>query len=183
MLELNNVSKHFVVFIERYISKDYNILEFGSSTGHMSFYLCKKGYHIDLLDIRKNPIEEVKPIFQKSNINSKFYVEDFLDHKIKYDFLFNSGLVQCLNYDLQEKFICHAAELSNRLLLFFPERENIIEGNSRIGVAGCKEYCTKNISILCKKYFDTIENNKIDKAVTLSDTNFIVIYGQKISGD
>ena len=43
---LNNVSLRFMPILIRFAKKTDRILEFGSSTGHMSFILAKDGYNI-----------------------------------------------------------------------------------------------------------------------------------------
>ncbi|GAM11534.1 hypothetical protein OR1_03850 [Geobacter sp. OR-1] len=49
------------------------ILEFGSSTGHISFRIAKEGYNVNLLDVRAEPINEARQIFSKNKVNARFF--------------------------------------------------------------------------------------------------------------
>jgi len=180
---LNKVSKQFVFIMEKYLSKEYHCLEFGSSTGHMSLFLGKKGYNIDLLDIREMPIEEAKEIFARNRLNRKFYIEDFLEHNIHYDFIFNSGLVQCLDDNKKDMLISHASSVAKRVLLFYPQRNDCIGPRdlSKIeGVDGCAEYPTASVDSIFKKYFNKVETGIISKGKTCTDFDFEWVYGEHV---
>jgi len=174
--ELNSVSKHFVPVILRFADKSDHILEFGSSSGHVSFYLAKMGYRISLLDIRGKPIETAQMAFDEAGIKANFYVEDFLSHNLKYDFLYNSGLIQCLDDNEKQLFIEHSLSISSKLLLFFPKRSALSVGNSMKGVAGCTEYPTGNIEPICKSIFNTVETGRITTDMTGFDFDFVWVF-------
>ena len=177
---LNNVSLRFMPILIRFVKKTDRILEFGSSTGHMSFILAKDGYNIGLLDIRKDPICEAVETFSYYNIKANFYNEDFLLHNSEYEFIFNSGLLQCLTDSDREKFIKHSSKISKKLLLFYPLRDKIIPQKdlSKInGVEGCKEYPTNSICKIVSHYFNNIERGIISNIYD-SDCDFEWIYGR-----
>lgn len=174
--ELNSVSKHFVPVILRYAAKFDNILEFGSASGHVSYHLAKMGYRVNLLDIREKPIKSAQLVFNAAGIKANFYVEDFLLHNIKYDFLYNSGLIQCLDDKERHLFIKHSLSISNKSLLFFPERLALSVGNSIKGVEGCTEYPTGNIESICRSFFKTVETGRITKDMTGMDFDFLWVF-------
>lgn len=149
---LNILSKSFYEIIKSLIVKTDSILEFGSSSGHVSFQLALEGYKVSLLDIREAPISLAKNHFSKIESNASFFVCDFLSHNIKYDFIWNSGLFQCLEDGKREEFIKHATQISNRLLLFYPENHVVTFNNNIPGVGEAKEYPIDNIPSLVREH-------------------------------
>jgi hypothetical protein len=177
---LNNISVHFMPIIINMANKSDRILEFGSSTGHMCFILAKNGYNVSLLDIRKDVIIEAIETFSYFNINSLFYNEDFLVHNKKYEFAFNSGLLQCFLDIDREKFIGHVSEISKKILLFYPFRNEIIlpkKHSSINGVDGCAEYPTHSIYKIVSSYFDEVEKGKIENIADY-DGHFEWVFGK-----
>jgi hypothetical protein len=179
MPELNKISKNFIPLITDIISVNDNALEFGSSSGHVAYFLSKKGCKISLLDIREGPIKVAKHHFSIGGIKTNFYVEDFLSHDRKYDFVYNSGLIQCLEGDDRDKYIKHCSELSGKMLLLFPERLGYLKGNHKAGISGCAEYITSDINNICKKYFKEVSCGKIGKYLIKEDFNYLWILGEK----
>jgi hypothetical protein len=176
---LNIVSLRFMPILIRFAKKTDRILEFGSSTGHMSFILAKDGYNISLLDIRKDPICEAIETFSHYNIKALFYNEDFLSHNNEYEFIFNSGLLQCFIDSDREKFIKHSSRISKKLLLFYPLRDKIIPQKdlSKInGVEGCEEYPTSSIYKIVSHHFNNMERGIISNVYN-SDCAFEWIFG------
>lgn len=177
-MKLNNISSHFFSVIMKFIKKEYSILEFGSSTGHMSFILAQNGYKISLLDIREKPIKEAMEYFKKRNVNASFYVEDVKNHNNHYDFLFNSGLIQCLPDSEKEELISHIYNIADRILLFYPVRDvSIYLNNNEIaGVSGCNEYRTNNIHPIVYSFYKNIEEGEIPKNINESSLDFKWIF-------
>lgn len=158
-LRFNVVSKNFPGVIKKFITKKDKILEFGSSTGHVSYHLLKEGYNISLLDIRKEPIVFAEKKFTASGITTNFYHQDFFEHEKIYNFIWNSGYIQCCSDKEKEELIKHCASISNKLLLFWPnksiEQRNEVEGIIK-GFKDAKEYDTNNVFSIINQYYKKI---------------------------
>lgn len=181
MPELNNVSSKFMPIITSFASRSDRVLEFGSSTGHMCFAMAKNGYDVSLLDIREEPIREATEIFTSCNVKAKFYIGDFLGHSQTYDFIFNSGLLQCLKDEDKRIFVEHAAKISSKLLLFYPIRHDTIfaRGASKIqGVDGCIEYSTQTIRSIVMSHFNKTKHGVLSYIDGL-DCDFEWVFGEK----
>lgn len=148
--EWTPTSEAFYRIMKKFIKKEDKILEFGSSTGHISYRLAKEGYDITLLDIRKEPIETAKNNFKKNNIRANIICANIFDHNDKYGIVWNSGLIQCFNDSDKDKLIKKLATITNSVLLFYPDVEN---PNKKIGttehavpgVGDAREYTIKTI--------------------------------------
>jgi len=165
ILKLDTISKAMFDILKENILKDWSVLEFGSSTGHISFHFLADGHKVDLLDIRKAPIEQVKKTFGYYNINTNFYIEDFLLFQKRYDFLWNSGCIQCCNDAEKNIWIAHCSKLAPRLILFWPDKteEQRDVGRSRIkGFDHAQEYDTSKVEAIMLKYYLRITSGRIE---------------------
>lgn len=159
--EWTPTSEAFYRVIKRFIKKEDKILEFGSSTGHISYRLAKEGYNVTLLDIRREPIEIARNNFEKNNIRAKFICADIFDCNDKYDIEWNSGLIQCYEDSDKDKLIKKLASITDRMLLFYPDVENPnkrrgTDERSCPGVGNAKEYSIKRIPEIIYAHFDEI---------------------------
>lgn len=143
-------SEAFYRTVKKFIKKEDKILEFGSSTGHISYRLAKDGYDITLLDIRREPIEIARSNFKKNNIRANFVWADIFDDNDKYDIVWNSGLIQCYDDNDKAKLIKKLATITTRILLFYPDLEDPnkklgTNEHSVPGVGNAKEYSITRI--------------------------------------
>lgn len=169
--EWTPTSEAFYRILKQFIKKKDKILEFGSSTGHISYRLAKEGYTVTLLDIRRKPIEIAKNIFKEKNIRANLICADIFDWTDEYDIVWNSGLIQCYNDRNKVKLIKKLASITNKALLFYPDVENPnkkrgTNEQSVPGVGDAKEYAIKRIPEIIYEYFDEmyygiLEMNKI----------------------
>jgi hypothetical protein len=114
-----------------------------------------------LLDIRPEPIHEAQFSFAQAGLHARFFVEDFLEHNGCYDFLWNSGLIQCLLPEQRRQILRHAASLSRRLLLFYPDTDSSKKvcgaDHSEIpGVGEAVEYSVADLPALFCQYYDHV---------------------------
>jgi SAM-dependent methyltransferase len=159
--EWTPTSEAFYRVIKDFIRKEDKILEFGSSTGHISYRLAKEGYNVTLLDIRREPIETAKNIFKKNHIKANFVCGNIFDFNDKYDIAWNSGLIQCYNNNDKYKMINKLASITNRILVFYPDIENPnknkgINEHTVPGVGDAKEYDINRIPEIIYAYFSEI---------------------------
>lgn len=160
-------SEAFYKILKRFINKEDKILECGSSTGHISYRLAKESYDVTLLDIRPESIEVAKKNFSKNKIKAKFICSDIFEHNDKYDFVWNSGLIQCYDNKKKEKLIKKIASITNRMLLFYPDTENPNKkrGMNKYvapGVGDAKEYEIEHIPEITYIYFSKIYHEVLE---------------------
>lgn len=178
------ISEAFYKIIKRFAKKHEKILEFGSSTGHISYQLAKEGYNITLLDIRKEPIKVAKKIFQKKGVRANFLCKDIFQYSEKYEMAWNSGLIQCFDNEGKDRLIKKMMDITNKLLLFYPDTEdaNKKRGNNlniSPGVSDAKEYDIKEIPVILYRYYDEILHGILDKKVIKLGYNMYWIHARK----
>lgn len=157
----SKISEEIYKVLKKYINKEDAVLEFGSSTGHLSYRLALDGYkNLSLLDIRKDPLDIVEKAFYACGIPANFYHQNFFDHRQKYDIVWNSGCIQCCTDPEKNAWIRHAKELSNKLILFWPDKtkeqrdQDQDQGNCEIkGFDRCKEHDTSRVEIIVADYY------------------------------
>lgn len=157
----SKTSQAFYGLLKQSIAPCESVLEFGSSTGHVSFRLAREGHRLTLLDIRAKPIEEAKLIFAKAGVDAHFSIGNFLEHDEPYGLLWNSGLIQCLLPEERELLLHHATRLSDRLMLFYPDTDasKKVRGEDRAqtpGVNGCMEYSVAELPEHFCRHYDKV---------------------------
>jgi len=177
-------SEAFYRTIKKFIKKEDNILEFGSSTGHISYRLAREGYNVTLLDIRREPIEIAKNNFKKNNVRANFICADIFDCTNRYDIAWNSGLIQCYDDDDKDKLINKLTGITNRVLLFYPDVENPkkkrgTNENEVPGVGDAKEYNIKRIPEIIYACFDEIYHGILEKEKIGLEYDMYWIYAWK----
>ena len=157
----SRTSQAFYSTLSLMIRPGDSILEFGSSTGHISFRMAREGSNVTLLDIRPETISEARAIFTKAGVAAQFIADDFLNHKHSYGLLWNSGLIQCLAAQERDTLLAHAASLSGRLLLFYPDtdRSSKVRGADSAktpGVEDALEYSVADLPVIFGRYYDKV---------------------------
>jgi hypothetical protein len=156
----SKVSGEIYKILKKYINKEDTVLEFGSSIGHLSCRLASDGYkNLSLLDIRKEPIDIAEKAFIVFGVEANCYHENFFDHKKKYDVVWNSGCIQCCTDPEKYDWIRHANELSNKLILFYPDKAEDQRDNGKCEIKGfdqCKEYSTSIVYDIVSDYYDKV---------------------------
>lgn len=114
-----------------------------------------------MLDIRPEPLEVAKKNFSKNKIRAKFISSDIFQHNDRYDFVWNSGLIQCYDNKGKEKLIKQISFITNKMLLFYPDTENTNKkrGKNKFiipGVGDAKEYDINHIPEITYTYFNKI---------------------------
>ncbi len=168
LYEWTPISEAFYATIKKFIKKEDKILEFGSSTGHISYRLAKDNYDITLLDIRDDAIESAKNNFKKNNVKANFICANIFDKNNRYNLAWNSGLIQCFDDNNKDKLINKLSGITNRLLLFYPdvenpEKEKGMNEHSVPGVGNAKEYSICRIPEICYDHFTEIYHGVLEK--------------------
>lgn len=177
-------SESFYRTIKKFVRKEDRILEFGSSTGHISYRLAKEGYHVTLLDIRKEALEIAKNNFKKNNVKADFICADVFDFTEEYSIAWNSGLIQCFNDDDKDKLMKKLIPISNRVLLFYPDVENTYKKRGTNeqevpGVGDAKEYNIRKIPEIILEYFDEFYHGILEMNEIGLDFDMYWIYAKR----
>lgn len=179
----SKISEEMLKVLKKYTCKENTILEFGSSTAHLSYRLALDGYkNLSLLDIRLPPLQEVEKVFNACGVFANFYHENFFDHKRKYDVVWNSGCIQCCTDTEKYEWIGHAKELSDKLILFYPDKteEQRDIGKCKIkGFDNSKEYDTSLVYDIVSDYYDMVMWGVITKKMAGKPFPFTWIVGSE----
>jgi hypothetical protein len=157
----SRTSQAFYCVLNRFIKRGESVLEFGSSTGHISFRMAREGHRITLLDIRQEPVNEARQLFAQAGVTARFITSNFLEHHEPYDALWNSGLIQCITQENRELMLMHATSLSKRLLLFYPDTDSLgkVRGanpSTLPGVNDALEYSVVDLPEVFCRYFNKV---------------------------
>ena len=146
-----------------------SVCEIGFSGGHFLAFLNDKGYKkLSGVEIRKEQYNKTLQAFQKENLNINLINADVLDLNHKYDGIFSTGLIQCLDEQKRAVFLKHVSQMSNTAFFtvpYIPVCRNI-DSNESVAVKGCKEYPTGNIPYELSTIYDTVRVGTIKKELT-----------------
>ncbi len=179
------ISRIYYEILQFFIPKGISVLEAGSSTGHLSFELAKEGGRkVSLIEIRPKAVKVGKKKFEESGLSVDYFLGDFLDHDIEYDFIWNTGLF-CSGFDdkMKESFVRKASELAGSLLVIcgdnvraYPqmemeekrkERGSIPRGGNPdlpIGVGAAITYPGINVPTIFSKNFKNVYTGMISQS-------------------
>ncbi|MEW6378193.1 MAG: class I SAM-dependent methyltransferase [bacterium] len=183
--EWSKTSQAFYQILVKFLDQGFSILEAGSSTGHISFRLARKGYRITLLDVREEPILQAARNFRRYGLTADLLVEDFFSHSRRYDLIWNSGLVQCFDDDGKVRLISHARRLADRLLLFYPDTDSGLkrtEGGKPDmvpGVEGSREYPVAAVPQIFYSLYNRVFSGRVEGAVIDMPFDMLWTYGEQ----
>ncbi len=123
--------------------------------------LAKQGYHVTLNEIRKETLDESQHRFEQHGALAEYLRADVFKITKKYDFLWNSGLIQCFPDTKKHTLVKQLAKISKHVLLFYPDtthpKKDIGKNTKKIpGVDDAKEYPIANIPTIMHAYFDNL---------------------------
>ncbi len=143
------------------LDRHTTIIEVGSGTGHISYLLAKAGHQVTLNDIRDESLKASLEIYKQCGITCQAIYGDLFKIGKKFEFLWNSGLIQCVTGPTRIKMIAKFAQIASKVLLFYPDTDSQekIRGSNRRkipGVDDAVEYSVKDVSELLNKYFEKV---------------------------
>lgn len=97
------------------------ILELGSGSGHLSACLAEKGYSVSLLDFSLGALKKSQETFDKYDLKGNFIEGDLFDLGTiseKYDFVWNSGVMEHFDEDNLEKVFTQIYSVMNKKFMF-----------------------------------------------------------------
>ncbi len=173
----DKVSEMISGILLKHIKPNMSVLEVGFSGGHFLEWLNAAGYSkLHGIEIRREQFLETQKMFENKGLNHiQLLCGDILEHDKKYDAIFSTGLIQCLDFMKRDILIKHLSTLSGIVIFTVPEilEDRNMNSETATAVAGCKEYKTGNIAYELSKYFDSVRVGRIDKSVTNLEDNFI----------
>jgi SAM-dependent methyltransferase len=165
-------SEEIYSLLLRNISKNDEILEIGVGSGHLLFRLALNKYHVSGIEIRQNAFDKVKAIFDSASLDTKLYCGNVLDHIKNYDFIFSTGLLQCLDEKERVPFVQHVKKISKRCIYVVPE---VLSGRNtgsgiETGVSGCAEYSVAAIPMLLSEYYNNVRLGRLEKVINNTES-------------
>ncbi len=166
-----------------HIDKQARLLEVGSGTGHISYMLAKRGNHMTLNDIRNECLVVSRQVFTKHQLPCQVIPGSLFDIKKEFDFVWNSGLIQCVEGKTRKTMIAKLAQLAPRVLLFYPDTESSSKINganpSKIpGVDDATEYPIGDIPELMNKYFTKVSLGELSAKIIGLPYKMYFVYGE-----
>lgn len=159
------------------MSSDMSIFEIGFSGGHFLEWLYDNGYrNLHGIEIRTKQYLETKENFRKKGLDCiELLNGDVLEHDIRYDAAYCTGLIQCLDITKRKVFLNHVSKLSNLVVYTVPRIDVARNLNSNVSVAvsGCPEYPTGNIPYELSQLYESVRVGMISKSKTGLDDDFI----------
>lgn len=165
------------VILKTFKNKDMSILEIGFGSGHFLEWMNESRYtKLNGIEIRQDQFLKTKGSFDQKNLNHiNLMCGDVLEHNEKYDAIFSTGLIQCLNEIDRKVFEKHVSKLADLAIFTVPEIfiERNINSEVAIAVAGCREFKTGNIAYELSMCYDAVRVGRIDREKTHLDDSFI----------
>ena len=170
------ISQKIYNILKENITKKDKILEVGCASAHISSVLKNEGYNIKGVEIRKDAVIETRKKLQKKQIDFEIIIDNVLNIQEKYDVIWSSGLLQCLNEQKRIIYIKHFAQLASKGIFIIPIRKKYLPASnieSPVAVVGCEEFSTNNIPFLLSKYYTKVCFSIIPKETIKMDIDFI----------
>lgn len=171
------VSEKIGKIIKSEYNADMSVLEIGFSGGHFLENLYEMGYRkLYGIEIREEQFRQTEKKFKTKGIDIELICGDATEIFDKYDGIFCTGLIQCLDTNQRVKFLEHVSCISNIAIYTVPEilEDRNMESNQKVAVMGCKEYKTGNIPYELTEFYDDVRVGRIEKSKNYK--NDMVIY-------
>jgi hypothetical protein len=129
------------------------------------------GHLLFRLALNKDAYDTVKAVFGSAALNTPLYCGDILDHNKQYDFIYSTGLLQCLEEKARAALLLHVKKISGRCFYVVPETlcDRNMGSIQAAGVAGCPEYSVSGLPILLSKLYDRVRLGRLENVVNDSD--------------
>lgn len=162
--------------------KNMAICEIGFSGGHFLEWLYDKGYtKLYGIEIRKDQFLKTQKSFQEKNLKINLILGDVLDFNQKYDGVYSTGLIQCLDVQERERFLNHVSQMAKIAVFTVPEIkvDRNIGSDQLVAVDGCKEFATGNIPYELSQFYDEVRVGRINKSKTHIEDTFLYFICKK----
>lgn len=172
------VDKKIVTLLGKHVNRGDSVHEIGFGSGHYLAYINDWGINVSGTEIRKDAYKSVKEKFVEKYPDIKLYNKDALTLSQHFDFVYSTGLIQCLKRDERRTFIRHISNISNKVMYTVPMilNDRNIGSVTRTGISGCEEYSTGNIAYELSKIYSYVETGVWDKNEILLKDDFIWFY-------
>lgn len=161
----NEIGKLFCL----YFKKQMSICEVGCSGGHFLEFLYGRGYQqLTGIEIREAQYRKTAENFKNKGIIVNLINDNVLSITDRYDALFSTGLMQCLDEKNRLLFIEHLSQMADIAIYTVPKIKVMrnVGSKEEIAVAGCVEYPTGSIAYELSLFYSKVYYGKIDKHKT-----------------
>lgn len=172
----DNISEYIVILLTNAFETNMSICEIGFSGGHFLVELYEKGYkNLAGIEIRQAQYSKTLEKFKCEKIEVELIQGDVLENNNKYDGIYSTGLLQCMDRERRYKFIDHLSKMAEKAVFVVPEIEEDRNQDSDqlVAVSGCKEYKTGTLAYELSEKYDVVRMGKIDKVKVHTEENFI----------
>lgn len=176
---MNTLSQSIVKILNENVPLDSKVIEIGSATGHITIELAnrRKDLHVTLNELRKITLYRSLIHAWSKKVYPSITCKNLIEQtsKKRFEFAWNSGLLQCIPNSQQERFIKRILSFSDELLLIYPDISvKKAKGfykpvHQIIGVEGCTEY---EVNTKIFNRFDIIKHGTIDEAQDIAGFPF-----------
>lgn len=178
----DRVSEEISKLFKHYFSRNMSICEIGFAGGHFLEYLDLQGYqNLSGIEIREEQFNKTRERFLNRGLKVKLINDDVFNVKNKYDAIYSTGLIQCFDSNVRKKMIKKMSDMASICILTVPviNEDRNLESSEPVAVAGCSEYCTKNLVYELSCYWNLIRCGEIKKEATGIDDDFLYFICQK----
>lgn len=160
----------------KYFSKTMRICEVGFSGGHFLQFLDMEGYkNLSGVEIRTEQYDITRKSFEEIGLQIDLINDNVLNIDNKYEALYSTGLLQCLNTADRAKMIEHLSLMAPLAIFVVPEIICARNLGSKIAIAvnGCEEYSTENLLWELSGFYQDVRSGVMAKEVIRLKDNFI----------
>lgn len=135
------------------------VLEAGFASGHYLAYLTDLGINVSGIEIREEAYSKTKLSFEDVYPQIQLYCGDVMHLHTEYDFIYSTGLIQCLPPKERNDFLYHISTIADKIMYTVPKLGEVRNAFSdeKVAVAGCKEYPTGDIAYQLSLLYGYVE--------------------------
>lgn len=162
----DKASEEIWKLFKKTFEKDMHICEIGCGGGHFLHKMYVEGYHkLTGVEVREERLKQTKDNFNANDIRVNLIHANVLDVNEKYDAIFSTGLIQCMDSENRDKIIVQMSKMAPLALFTVPEivNERNINSKEKTAVSGCPEFSTGNLDWELSKYYKEIHCGRIPK--------------------
>ena len=179
----NKTDRSLLKLLLRVFDNHSEIIEAGSNSGHLSFYLALIGFKVTLLDILSEPLKIAKSRFDKKGMEARFICSDLRYIDEKWDGVWNTGVVQYYSPNERISLIESICKMGNTVLLVYPKVSHhnfpkSYDNQLPPGIQNCIQYDVTNITTIFANSFNEVHFGQIDVSQLNTDYPFEYIWAK-----
>ena len=174
----DEVSEEIGRILLRELKREMKICEIGFSSGHFLEWLFENGYcNLTGIEVRREQYEVIRSKFVDKQLPITLIEGDVMSCTKLYDAVFSTGLIQCISVGERKCFLKHISDMAPVAIFTVPKIEKQRNVNSLIpiGVTGCVEYETGNLSYELSEFYERVHVGEFECG-TEDDKEIFVYY-------